>query len=171
MTDVFHENFNFDKQIDLINRLTNFPHLTFCLLTKRPKNAKRVFESFALLPANIWLGVTVCNQDEADEKIPILLNTPAIKCFISIEPCLSRIDLYNIHALDWVILGGENGSGARPLHLDWARNIRDHCKKLAIPFFFKGWGTYLPCGEHFEKVGKATSGRLLDGVEYSEVPE
>lgn len=156
---------------------------------------------------NLWLGVTVCNQEEADAKIPLLLQTPAAKRFVSIEPMLGPVDLTQIKtstcswdtladnvdnegpALNWVICGGETGPGARPMHPDWVRSLRDQCQGAGVPFFFKSWGEWAPdclCGTkkpHSEtprptpghmgcmfKCGKANSGRLLDGCEWNEVP-
>lgn len=121
---------------------------------------------------NLWLGVTVCNQAEAHAKIPALLATPAVKRFVSIEPMLGPVDLTSIDylegqiegadesgmldalrgltmddapthpALDWVICGGETGPGARPMHPDWVRGLRDQCNAAEVPFFFKSWGEW-----------------------------
>jgi hypothetical protein len=117
---------------------------------------------------NVWLGVSVENQETANERIPILLDTPAAVRFISAEPLLGEIDLtklhydkdshdfyrdallgcnYDIiqaqtHKLDWVIVGGESGKNARPMHPDWVRKIRDDCKSANVPFFFKQCGEF-----------------------------
>lgn len=177
---------------------------------------------------NVWLGVTVCNQAEADAKIPLLLQTPATVRFVSVEPCLGPVDLghlsWNIidstaeknaltgktwiqgncgessqtlqgNRLDWVICGGETGPGARPMHPDWVRSLRDQCQGARVPFFFKSWGEWvtenqspedivlpghstIPHGwqgrkyeESVYRVGKRRAGRLLDGVEHNEFPE
>jgi len=103
---------------------------------------------------NLALGVTVCNQAEADEKIPLLLATPAAIRWVSVEPMLGPVDLTAIkahaanhcanalHALDWVVAGGESGHGARPVHPDWLRSLRDQCASADVPFFFKQWGEW-----------------------------
>lgn len=166
---------------------------------------------------NVWLGVSVEDQARADERIPDLLATPAAKRFISAEPLLGPVDLKAVYLpcccearaeycgpincdavgvprLDWVIVGGESGPGARPMHPDWARSLRDQCAAAGVPFFFKQWGEYAPAPEAaldtFEKfrvrgardnwifndgtavdlVGKSRAGRLLHGREYSEFP-
>lgn len=109
---------------------------------------------------NVREGVTVCNQDEANRLIPLLLQTPAAVRFLSCEPLLGPIDFsiiprpeefhrspYGWHQwwpkkLHWVICGGESGHGARPMHPDWARSLRDQCQAAAVPFFFKQWGEW-----------------------------
>lgn len=103
---------------------------------------------------NVWLGVTAENQEWADKRIPLLLETPAAKRFVSVEPMLGEIDLTGYvpayhgiderRYLDQVICGGESGSGARPLHPDWARSLRDQCQAAGVPFFFKQWGEFSP---------------------------
>lgn len=124
---------------------------------------------------NVWLGVSVEDQERADERIPLLLSTPAAKRFVSAEPLLGPLALNKIRrtngdeiettnalsgtwqvldgdhyrggrlaSLDWVIAGGESGPGARPLHPDWARSLRDQCASTHVPFFFKQWGAWLP---------------------------
>jgi protein gp37 len=121
---------------------------------------------------NIWLGVSVENQHWADIRIPVLVQTPAAVRFISAEPLLGPIDVilsacpgvfidrylgqfsaiqhtdgccqHALNLLDWVIVGGESGPGARPMHPDWARDLRDQCHQARIPFFFKQWGNYAP---------------------------
>lgn len=107
--------------------------------------------------SNIWLGVTAENQEWADKRIPVLLQTPAAKRFVSIEPMLGAVDLWsagmkldgklNVQTgerafLNWVICGGESGHGARPMHPDWARSLRDQCQKAGVPFYFKQWGAW-----------------------------
>jgi protein gp37 len=120
---------------------------------------------------NVWLGVSAEDQRRADERIPDLLVAPAAMRFVSAEPLLGPIDFtriglsigedvirnlldgflwnaatghanHNIPALDWIIVGGESGRGARPMHPDWTRSIRDQCAAAGVPFFFKQWGSW-----------------------------
>lgn len=109
----------------------------------------------ALPLANVWLGVSVEDQATADERIPLLLQTPAAVRWISAEPLLGPLLLdgtdNHIEALagwwrrlDWVVVGGESGANARPMHLDWARSLRDQCASAGIPFLFKQWGESTP---------------------------
>lgn len=96
---------------------------------------------------NVGVGVTICNQREADKNIPLLLDCPAAMRFVCAEPMLADLRLpyeYHFGGLDWVICGGESGPGARPMHPDWARGLRDQCQAAGVPFFFKQWGEWWP---------------------------
>lgn len=163
---------------------------------------------------NVWLGVSVEDQARADERIPDLLATPAAVRFLSCEPLLGPVDLTRMErgsgeawllidalqgitqhgegrgldtpTIDWVIAGGESGPGARPMHPDWARSLRDQCAAAGTAFFFKQWGLFLPTGQTnglgqvwtgtlngeptFMRGTKAITGRLLDGAEHSAFP-
>jgi protein gp37 len=112
-------------------------------------------------PANVWIGTTVENQEMADKRIPELLKIPAKVRFLSCEPLLGpvalkpewvELELQTQHTcfprVNWVICGGESGSGARPMHPDWARSLRDQCQAAGVPFFFKQWGEWSTTGEH-----------------------
>jgi len=112
-------------------------------------------------PKNLWLGVSVENQARAEDRIPILLQIPAAVRFVSVEPMLGPVNLSTLtgeftdhpesnrrvferytDGLDWVICGGESGPGARPMHPDWARSLRDQRQAAGVPFFFKQWGEW-----------------------------
>lgn len=106
---------------------------------------------------NVWIGATICNQAEADRDIPKLLAAPAVRRFLSVEPMLGPISFEGMYAsqrindgtnmleaLDWVICGGESGPGARPMHPDWVRSLRDQCVAAGVPFMFKQWGEWAP---------------------------
>lgn len=155
---------------------------------------------------NVWLGVSAERQQEADERIPLLLDTPAAVRFVSLEPLLGPIDLTTItferaygtgllnaltgekrghvpnsplgdgNRLDWSIVGGESGTGARPMHPDWARSIRDQCAAAGVPFFFKQWGAHRVVTDQFgplgfDRIGKKAAGRILDGRTHDEFPQ
>ena len=132
-----------------------------------PGNKMSVFTQFPL--PNVWLGVTVENQQAADERIPLLLQTPAAVRWVSMEPLLGPVDLgyafgtgsgscpmhlagvapegllpKGEHHLHWVVVGGESGPNARPMHPDWARSLRDQCADAGVPFLFKQWGEWAP---------------------------
>jgi len=154
MSDLFHPDVPF-WFIETVHDVIREWHIhTFQILTKRPE---RILEYYkwrkeiympgrnSVPPENAWYGVSVENQKYADERIPILLQIPAKVRFVSVEPMLGPIDLFKINGkskgfgvfFDWVICGGESGPGARPMKLEWARGLRDQCKQMGVPFFFK----------------------------------
>lgn len=150
MGDLFHPDVSIDR-IDRIFRIIswNKQHI-FQILTKRPDRALKYFnrsqykEYFPL--NNIWLGVSVENQISADARIPVLLQIPAAVRFVSCEPLLGFLDIQQYiriysagPSLDWVIVGGETGSGARKLKERWVRSIKNQCEFVGVPFFFKQW--------------------------------
>jgi protein gp37 len=96
----------------------------------------KVLDSFEWPLPNVWLGATVEDQQRWDERSQHLKATPAVKRFISYEPALGPIEA-DLSGIDWVICGGESGRGARPMHPDWARSLRDQCKAAGVPFFMK----------------------------------
>jgi len=203
----------------LYNLIYDTPMLDWLLLTKRPEN-RHLLPLYWLgggWPDNAWLGVTAENQRTADERIPLLLQTPAAVRFVSCEPLLSEINLRRIGyemdgidycvdaltgdatwlerrdigselmgepgtALDWLIAGGESGPGARPMHPEWARGLRDQCQAAGVAFHFKQWGECMPHngrgpasvifsdGTEMMRVGKKAAGRILDGREWNEFP-
>lgn len=127
-------------------------------------------------PRWIYKGVSAGNQPMADLRIPLLLQTPAAVRFISAEPLLGPVDLATTRlrtcrsedpALDWVIVGGESGSGARPMHPDWARSLRDQCAAAGVKFFFKQWGEWAPATREHGIVGHVMpdTGRTKSGIE------
>jgi protein gp37 len=99
-------------------------------------------------PANVWVGTSVEDQARADERIPALLSIPARVRFLSCEPLLGPVGVEQARkgllGIDWVIAGGESGPGARPMHPDWARSLRDHGHAAGVAFFFKQWGEWAP---------------------------
>jgi len=204
MGDLFHDDVDFDSIDEIMQVIAETNH-TFMMLTKRPLRMKRYFAYYehneAILPDNLWLGVSCENQARADERIPILLQIPAAVRFVSLEPMLGPISLQEpwkliggkkdylkfpgAQCINWVIPGGETGPGARPLHPDWVRSVRDQCQAAGVPFFFKGWGEWapqlvtiprstIPAAETpyiFKERGKKTAGRLLDGRTWEEYPK
>jgi protein gp37 len=147
MTDMFHDRINERYLEHVISECEILPQHTFCFLTKRPHNVLS-FLSWAeentgrvKFMDNILVGVTVCNQIEADEKIPLLLQVPAARRFVSVEPMLGPVDLdavsFTHSALDWVICGAEQGPGKRLMKNEWALSLYNQCNNARIPFFFK----------------------------------
>lgn len=165
LADVFDNQVPDQWRLDLWHLIHQTPHLDWLLLTKRPQNIAAMLPQPATLgfPAwgegwpNVWLGTTVESQAEADRRIPHLLSVPARVRFLSCEPLLGPVNLrgwetfdHGWHSrpgedtprIDWVIAGGESGHGARPMHPDWARSLRDQCQAAGVPFFFKQWGDW-----------------------------
>jgi protein gp37 len=108
----------------------------------------------------IWMGVSVENEDYL-YRIDDLRQTGAVIKFLSLEPLLGPLPGLNLRGIDWVIVGGESGPGARHMHPDWVGEIRDRCLRARVPFFFKQWGGVI----------KSRTGRLLDGRTWDEMPE
>lgn len=223
LADVFDHEVPIEWRVRLFDLIAATPNLDWLLLTKRPESwSARLHEAasaspFALrwlngeAPANIWMGTSVEDQQRADERIPELLSIPARVRFLSCEPLLGPVDLAfghpkwrtaeSYHAyIHWVIVGGESGPDARPMHVEWARSLRDQCAAAGVPFLFKQWGEWVPWARGVEypkgttsdfvmrngskyapgnftspcqsvmRVGKKAAGRLLDGVEHNGYP-
>jgi protein gp37 len=164
MSDLFHDDVPGDFIDHVWTVMREAPQHTFQILTKRAERMLKLMRHYPPL-SNVWLGVSVENQHFADERIELLMQTPAAVKFISAEPLLGHIFLQNhfllgIDGLDWVICGGESGPGARPMDSDWVRSLRDQCTAAGVPFFFKQWG-----GRN-----KKVTGRELDGLEWNQFP-
>jgi len=223
LADVFDNEVPDDWRADLFELIEATPQLDWLLLTKRIGNVREMMRRIlrpGTMPPHVWLGATICNQPEADRDITKLLAVDARVRFLSMEPLLGSVDLTNVpvggghghHEFDpivtgnalrradpeaphvhWVIVGGESGPQARPMHPDWARSLRDQCQAAGVPFLFKQWGEWVPADQsaaasaaygrapireffHLEnhrmhRVGKKAAGRLLDGRTWDEVPE
>lgn len=158
MSDLFHT----DVPLDFIKRVFDVMRRAdwhcFQVLTKR---SDRLLELSRHLtwPDNVWMGVSVENEKYA-HRIEHLRGTGAKTKFLSLEPLLGPLPKLSLKGIDWVIVGGESGPGARPMDKKWVIDIRDQCRKAKIPFFFKQWG-----GFHKKKAG-----RLLDGRTWDEMP-
>lgn len=172
MADVFEDRPDLvEPRARLFSLIDATPSLDWLLLTKRPENIGRLATPWCVENGalhNVWLGTTVENQEQADLRIPHLLRVPAAVRFLSVEPLLGPVDLtpwldeegYDPDAtpdvvpltpIDWVIVGGESGPGARPMHPEWARSLRDQCRDAGVPFFFKqegAWTQKHPAGFH-----------------------
>ncbi|WP_047888552.1 DUF5131 family protein [Rhodococcus sp. ARP2] len=246
MSDLFHADVPDNFIGSVFDTMAAAKQHTFQILTKRPGRMRSLLRRWAEQAAdsphagasfrrndmmwsepriwplpNVWLGVSAENQKWADVRIPILLDTPAAVRFISAEPLLGPINLWNVNGinaiepdwiggptagtgcphplLDWVIVGGESGRNARPMHPEWATSLRDQCSEAQVPFLFKQWGEWSPgildfgsrtgtVGIGFRsepyvdgryggelasmtRVGKKAAGRELDGRTWDEFPE
>jgi len=159
--DLFHEAVPDDFQYEVYKAMILNKQNTYLVLTKRPAIMSEYFspKNCFTMPSfdGIWHGLTVCNKQEADEKIPIFLQVPGKK-FLSIEPALGHINIgqNDLKNIDLVIYGAETGAGARPIELNWARSMMVDCHILGVRFFLK-------------QLDKKHS-RTLDGKEYNELP-
>lgn len=199
LADVFDNQVPAPWRIDLFWLITQTPALDWMLLTKRPQNIGKMIEPFWSrgLPKNVWVGTTI--EDRARlMNADHLRRVPAAIRFLSIEPLLEDLGEINLAGIHLVIVGGESGPGARPMHPAWARSIRDQCAAAGVAFLFKQWGEWVPeahgsgwmildrdggldvpddrwadesKGEVVAtRVGKKRAGRLLDGVEHNGMP-
>jgi len=159
MSDIFHEKIP-DEFIFEIFEVMNKAHWhTFQVLTKRPKRLSKLANRLNWTD-NIWMGVTI-EANEYVDRVDYLKDCPAKIKFLSLEPLIDSVDKLDYTGIDWVIVGGESGYGARVIKKEWVLEIRDRCKNENIDFFFKQWGG----------VNKKKSGRLLDGEIYDDMPE
>lgn len=170
MSDLFHK----DVPDDFIRRVFKVmvearQHI-FQVLTKRSERMMQWIRTFYKdgIPAHIWLGVSIENQDYVWRVHHLQRSTARIK-FLSVEPLLGPVyfSMSDLRGINWVIVGGESGHKARPMNPDWARKIREQCEKHHIAFFFKQWGAFNSEGK---RVGKKAAGRLLDGRTWDEMP-
>lgn len=189
MSDLFHEDVPFEFISSVFEVMARTPQHVYQVLTKRPVQMLNFFMRVSLVNApdglyessigrwpltNVWLGVSVEDQKQADARIPLLLQTPAAVRFLSCEPLLESIDLQyaafngadslqSIEGIHWVIAGGESGTHARPSHPDWFRSLRDQCAVADVPFFFKQWGEWLPYEETVPPFWTSQCGDEFDG--------
>ena len=198
MGDLFHEDVPFEFVDRIWAVMAAASQHTFQILTKRPDRmneylkqqkysqnyigiamariagAEGKIRDFSQPLTNVWLGVTAENQEQADKRIPILLDTPAALRFVSIEPMLGAIEIFSRvmgelqfagdGSIDWVIAGGETGAGARPLQYEWVKSIQAQCKAKKVPFFLKKWGK-------LAQSDKSLVDGYIDGVECRAMPE
>ncbi len=159
MSDLFHKDVPADFIQQVFDVMRRADWHTFQVLTKR---AERLLEIDPQIewPSNVWMGVSVENQDY-QYRIDLLRQTHARIKFLSLEPLLGPLPRLNLKGINWVIVGGESGPGARPVLEEWVIDIRDQCKARRVPFFFKQWGG----------VQKKRAGRLLQGETWSQMPE
>jgi protein gp37 len=155
MSDLFHEDvpFSFVQRVFDVMRQATWHR--FQILTKRSEYLLTLNPQIEW-PNNVWMGVSVENQDYTF-RINHLRNTDAQVKFLSLEPLLGPIDALDLSNIDWVIVGGESGSGSRPIKESWVLDIRDKCLAAEVPFFFKQWG-----GTRKKKAGRSLDGRTWD---------
>ena len=225
MGDLFHDQVPDEFIAKVFGIMQSAPQHIFQVLTKRAKPMMEWIDWFSnewldrgayqSQYGHVWLGISAEDQPTFDKRVALLLQTPAAARFVSLEPLLGPIDMSHVvrhiradlrgnevvwdekSLLDWVIVGGESGPGARPMHPDWVRSIRDQCQAAGVPFFFKQWGAWAPCADVIDvvdgpdistkskrwyelppgqgsagmcRVGKKRAGSELEGRTWEEVP-
>ena len=159
MSDLFHENVPFKYIERVFATMIKANQHVYQVLTKRSERLKEIAKDLPWTD-NIWMGVSIENEDYT-YRIDHLRKTPAIVKFLSLEPLIGPLNNLKLQNINWVIVGGESGPGARPMSDEWVRDIRDTCVEQKIHFFFKQWGG----------VNKKKAGRKLDGRFWDEMPE
>ncbi|MFV0330418.1 MAG: phage Gp37/Gp68 family protein [Dysgonomonas sp.] len=165
MSDIFHEKVPFSFVDKILKVIEQTPQHNYQILTKR---ANRMNEYFLnkKIPNNVWLGVTV-DVSSSKERIDSIRNIEASIKFLSCEPLLEDLGELNLNNIDWVIVGGESGSKARPMEKKWVLSIKMQCEQSGSAFFFKQWGTW---GGDGIKRNKKANGKLINGKVYQEMP-
>jgi protein gp37 len=157
MSDLFHKKvpLTYIQQVFDVMRRAHWH--TFQVLTKRADRLAQLSPTLAWQP-NIWMGVSVENSDYID-RIELLQSSAAHVKFLSLEPLLGPLPNLNLKGIDWVIVGGESGPGARPIREEWVLDIRDQCERAKVAFFFKQWG-----GVNKKKTGRILAGKTHDAM-------
>ena len=158
MSDLFHKDVPLEYIQKVFATMRKAHWHQFQVLTKRSGRLLALTEKIDW-PPNVWMGVSV-ESAEYKTRIEHLRKTGAVVKFLSLEPLIGDLGELNLKSIDWVIVGGESGPGARPMQPEWVRNIQRQCERSGVPFFFKQWGG----------VQKKRNGRNLGGRTYDEMP-
>lgn len=158
MSDLFHEEVSTEYIKHVFDVMGRADWHQYQVLTKRSDRVRALSKQLPWAP-QIWMGVSVESEKYAF-RIDDLRKTGAHVKFLSIEPLLGPLKRLNLHGIDWAIVGGESGPGARPIDPAWVTNLRDQCLRAGVPFFFKQWGG----------VRKSTTGRTLEGRTWDQMP-
>ena len=159
MSDLFHTDVPLEFVKAVFVSMSTASRHQFQILTKRARRLPQVARNLDWSP-NVWMGVSI--EDRRYKwRIDCLREVPAAVRFLSVEPLIGPVGALDLTGIDWVIVGGESGPGARPMNPEWVRDIQRQCAVLKVPFFFKQWGG----------VNKKATGRMLDGRTWDEFPE
>jgi protein gp37 len=194
MSDLFHPDVPDAFIQDVFQVMVNTPRHTYQILTKRAQRLSRLASKLPW-PDNVWMGVTI-ESDRYSFRANHLRKVPAFVRFISAEPLLGSLPKLDLTGINWLIAGGESGPGARPMHPNWARDLRDRCNDEGVAFFFKQWGAWAPNRQpgavpvtidgavldempmvavarvpvQMRRVGKSAAGRRIDNRTWNEMP-
>jgi len=164
MSDLFQMNVPEAYIVDVVQVMLTANWHTYQVLTKRSERLQQLLSTslrFAAKARHIWWGVSVEDRKYGLPRIEHLRGTPASVRFLSIEPLLEDLGQFDMTGIDWAIVGGESGPGARPMEKEWVESIQNICERRKVSFFFKQWGG----------VQKGKAGRLLNGRTYDSTPE
>jgi len=164
MSDLFHDKVPDEYIVQVAKVMCSANWHTYQVLTKRSERMRDLLRTklkFAAEQDHIWWGVSVENKKHGLPRIDHLRTSRATMTFLSVEPLIEDLGKVNLDKIDWVIVGGESGPGARPIDRAWVVSIRNQCRAARVPFFFKQWGG----------VRKSEAGREIDGRTYDEFPE
>ena len=159
MSDLFHEMMPDDYLDECFDVMKRADWHVYQILTKRPERMVRFAKRYGKMPENVWMGTSV-ELSMYNYRIDLLRQVDAQVRFVSFEPLLGPIGKVNLRGIAWAIVGGESGSGHRPIHIEWVRELRDRCTRQQVAFFFKQWGGATP----------KSGGRKLDGRFWNEYP-
>ena len=163
MSDLFHKDIPKAHITAVFDTMEKANWHAYQVLTKRSSLMQKFLNEryrTRKAPAHMWFGVSVENE-QATSRISHLQKANAGVRFLSIEPLIAPVGQLDLSGIDWVIVGGESGNGARPMNPEWAVDIRNQCVAARVPFFFKQWGGRSP----------KTGGRLLEGREWNQFPK
>ncbi len=163
MSDLFHDEVPDNYIVAVAQVMATAKWHTYQVLTKRSERLRKLLNTklrFAAEQRHIWWGVSVEDKKYGLPRMEDLRNADAAVRFLSVEPLLEDLGKLDLRGIDWMIVGGESGAGARPMKKEWVLPLRDECKRSGVPFFFKQWGG----------VRKKKAGRRLDGKTYDEFP-
>ncbi len=158
MSDLFLDEVPTDFIMKVFDVMRRAPWHTFQVLTKRVDRLAKLSPEL-VWPKNVWMGVSVEDNNHL-HRIDCLRSTGAYVKFLSMEPLLGPIPVLSLHEIDWVIVGGESGPGARPMKEEWVIEVKESCQRADVPFFFKQWGG----------VRKKKAGRVLQGKVWEQMP-
>jgi protein gp37 len=160
MSDLFHKDVPDDYVLSVADVMRRANWHTYQVLTKRADRLRDALNSMlrehAALP-HIWWGVSVEDRKHGLPRIDLLRDTPAAMRMLSVEPLLEDLGTIDLRGINWMIVGGESGHGARPMQSAWVESLRDQCAAAGVPFFFKQWG-----GRNKKKAGRMLGGRTYD---------
>lgn len=164
MTDMFHVKVPDFMVQSMFKVMKHFSKHQFLILTKRPDRMAKYSQN-NIIPDNVWLGTSIGLQKYADERLQFLRETRCKTKFISFEPVLGSITKIDLRGIDWMIIGGESGHGARPMQKEWVYDLIKLGNEFGVKIFFKQWGGNGKCACHDSK-----GCCLVDGIEYKQFP-